>query len=120
MRSFAHSSSNASLTSAERAPNEWIGPALADRLIDDHPLRDRWLPDRLRADDARQFVVAPLGFTADRRHLVDDHARQLQVGVVRIPHLVDRIGDGADPSQPQRCGFDDDQRQVSGDQAARS
>src|SRR4051794_23930921 len=80
------------------------GPALADRLVDDHPLRNRWLPDRLAPDDPRQFFVSPVGFEADGGHLVDDHAAQLEVGVVRVPDIVDGVGEAPIPRRPSAAG----------------
>ena len=93
-------------------------PALADRLVDDHPLRDGGLPDGLAADDPCQFVVATFGLAADGRNLVDDHAGQLQIGVVRVPDLVDRVGDRADAAQTEGGRLDHHQCQVGGDQPA--
>src|SRR3954449_3490198 len=92
-------------------------PTLADRLVDDHAVGNRWLPDGLAPDDPRQFVVSPVGFEADGGHLVDDHAAELEVGVVRVPDIVDRVGDRADPPKAERRRLDHDQRHVGRDQA---
>ncbi len=106
-----------SLTSAERAPYEWIGrrSPMAWLTI------TRWgtvgCQIVLATDDAGQFVVPPVGFAADRRHLVDDDTGEFEVGVVGVPDLVDGVGDSADAAKAQCSGLDDDQGQIGGDQS---
>jgi len=94
--------------------------AIADGLIDDHSLGDDRLPNGTLADDAGQFLVAPFGFAADGWHLVDDDTGQFQVGVVCIPHFVDKIGHGANATQT-KCGrLDHDHCVTGGRQATRT
>jgi hypothetical protein len=49
-----------------------------------------------RPDHADELVEAALGFGRHARHLVDDHSRQIEVGVLLLPDAIDGVGDGID------------------------
>jgi len=75
--------------------------AFTDGPGEHDPLRDRGLPHGARTDGAHEVVVAPRGLLTHGRNLVHDDARQVELVVVGIPHVVDGVGDGADAAQAE-------------------
>ncbi len=85
-------------------------PPFPDRLIQDDALGHRRRPNRLLADDSGEFVDASLRLSRHRRHAVEDHTAQLEIGIGGVPDLVDDVGDAADTAKPKCRRLDHDQR----------
>ena len=84
--------------------------AFSDRLVEHDALGNRGRSKDVVTGSSSEFGNSARRFAGHIRNPAQNHTYQLEIYVRVVPHLVDQIGDAADPAQAKCRRFSDDER----------